>query len=54
MREAQERVEIERKRANKRRLEHGRFDLTVGLPVLPDDTLSQDVTDMCQRLFSDI
>ena len=48
MREAQERVEIERKRANKRRIEHGKFILsTVGLPALPDDTLSQDVTDMC-------
>ncbi|CAI2377685.1 unnamed protein product [Moneuplotes crassus] len=47
MREARERVEIERDRENKKRRKEGKAPL-------PDDTFNIDVQAMCQKLFDQI
>ena len=47
MREAKERVEYERKKESKRRLE-------MGLDPLPEETFNFDVQNMCKKLFEEI
>ena len=47
MREAKERVEIEREKENKKRLAEGK-------EPLPNDTFNIDVQTMCQKLFDQI
>ena len=47
MREARERVEYARKKEDARRI-------ATGLQKLPTETLAQEVTDMCNKLFEEI
>ena len=47
MREAKERVECTRKKENARRV-------AVGQEKLPEDSLPNEVRDMCQQLFEEI
>lgn len=47
MREARERVEFTRNKENARRI-------ATGLTKLPEETINQEVKDMCDKLFEEI